>query len=421
MNSCSWAVRHIAMAFCLIGATANAESERLAKIVVNAGEYDRLDVPVMAHLDGGDDPFDTLRPMRLVERVGDDLRPVPYQLDPASPRTIWWILRSETKAGASRNFELLDAFPEPAPGVEVTADDASVEIRSGSKSVLKYNHAFVLPPPGAKPAFVRNAYIHPLYSPSGKVVTEDFPADHLHHKGVWFPWTRTRFEGREIDFWNLGEELGTVQFAGFVGLSSGPVFGGFIARHEHVDLTQPGGKVALNETWDVRVWNVGGAEAGYWLWDLTSVQNCATDSILFLPQYRYGGLGFRGAKGWIDENYEALASTGKTHKNGHLTKAKWIDHSGHGDGWPEDEWAGVAILDHPENFRHPQSMRLWDSGGAFFCYSPIQEGDAEIRPGEAYTSRYRFYVHEGRVDKGEVERLWRDFADPPVVRVEYDR
>ena len=33
-----------------------------------------------------------------------------------------------------------------------------------------------------------NNYLHPLYSLSGDTLTEEFPEDHLHHRGVFWAW-----------------------------------------------------------------------------------------------------------------------------------------------------------------------------------------------------------------------------------------
>ena len=48
---------------------------------------------------------------------------------------------------------------------------------------------------------------------AGRVITGDYPPDHIHHHGVWFAWTKTEFEGRHPDFWNMGDGTGTVEFA----------------------------------------------------------------------------------------------------------------------------------------------------------------------------------------------------------------
>jgi hypothetical protein len=53
----------------------------------------------------------------------------------------------------------------------------------------------------------------------------------------------------------------------------------------------------------------------------------------------------------------------------------------------------------------------------FFNFAPQQAGDMEIKPGEKYVSRYRFVVHDGPADRAELDRLWNDYAHPPIVTV----
>jgi hypothetical protein len=82
------------------------------------------------------------------------------------------------------------------------------------------------------------------------------------------------------------------------------------------------------------------------------------------------------------------------------------------DGRP----AGIAILDHPSNFRSPQPTRL-NPDNPFFNYAPSVAGDWKIEAGKPYQSRYRFITYEGEADRALIERLWNDYATPPVVTV----
>ena len=88
-----------------------------------------------------------------------------------------------------------------------------------------------LPRPDIKTLFTRGGYIHPIYSPAGKLITDDFPPNHIHHHGVWWAWTKTEFEGRHPDFWNMGDGKGRVEFVALDRNWSGAVHGGFISRH----------------------------------------------------------------------------------------------------------------------------------------------------------------------------------------------
>ena len=298
--------------------------------------------------------------------------------------------------------------------VAVTETDSFLDIEAGPNKILRYNHAIVPPPPGADKNYGRSAFIHPLWSPGGAVLTNIHPSDHIHHMGLWMPWANTEFEGRSVDFWNLKKAQGTVRFVEFASKTSGPVFGGFRAIQEHVDLSGPGGaKPALNEAWDVRVYNVGGPGKGYWLLDFTSTQSCASSSPLHLLKYRYGGLGFRATGEWKEDNSNYLTSEGRTRKDGHGTRSRWCDVFGPTATGP----AGVLFMSHPENHEHPEPMRIWPTGDVFFNYCPIQKADWTLEPGKHYLLKYRLCVHDGKMTCEAAERFWQDFGNPPTVKV----
>ncbi len=408
----------VVLTLTLVTATPQAMGgDTIATIEVESGDVQRVDHPVSVTLPEG---INSHHALRLAE-VGDgEVHPIPHQVEPARDGVqarLWFILDGTTPENETRRFELNYGLPVQGDAVEVAFDDQSVMMGLEGQTIFHYNHQHVLPPRGVDPQFVRSGYIHPVYSPSGMLVTEDFPGRHAHHKGVWFPWVRTEFEGRRIDFWNLADGTGTVQFAGFDTVTSGPVFGHLIARHEHMDLTQGHGKAALNETWDVRAYNAGGLEDGWWKWDLTATQECATDSPLELLEYHYGGLGFRGAAEWTGDNYKILTSEGHTKSDGHTKRARWAAHSGEIE---DGRAATVVIMVHPDNDRFPEPMRVWERGGAFFCFSPMQLGSWTMEPDKQYQFRYRFLVHEGGIDAEHAERAWQEFAEPADFRLELD-
>jgi len=392
-------------------------AQPLAKITVEAGSHARIDTPVSVTLEAIPDALSHL-PLGLVEVSGSERRPTASQIEPGNPAKIWWVLSGTTPAGSTRVYELVPGLSVDVAVVEVTKNDTSLEIQSqmaGNKKVLRYNHAPVPPPEGQSPLFTRSAFIHPLWSPTGDVLTNIHPADHIHHLGIWMPWTKTKFEDKDVDFWNLGEGQGTVRFVKFLSTMSGPVYGGFQSEHDHVALkTSAGEKNVLKEVWDVRVYSTGGPQKGYWLCDFVSTQRCVADSPLYQMEYRYGGFGFRGAAQWDGENAAYLTSEGKTRKDGHGTRARWCDMAGAIDG----KWAGVTVMSHPGNFRHPEPMRIWDKGQVFFNFAPSQLGDWVMEPGKDYVFRYRLYVHEGKAGIDDVERIWCDYAEPPSVKVE---
>jgi hypothetical protein len=339
-------------------------------------------------------------------------RSIPVQVDGEGKG---WFVLDALPAGEAETYRLVQADSTGrTSGVDVSNYNGSLAFRIDDRPVFQY-HAVetLLPRAEIDPKFKRGGYIHPVFTPSGKLVTDDFPPNHIHHHGIWAAWTSTKFQGRTPDFWNMGDLTGTVVPAGLDASWEGPVHGGFRSRHQYVDLSAGDPTPALNETWEVQVYDTHDGSAPHWILDLNVVHTTATDSALYLPEYRYGGIGFRGNRAWDGEdNTFFLTSEGKDRSNGHATTGRWV----HVGGYVDEELAGVAILDHPENFRAPQPMRIHPSE-PFFNYAPSQAGDWAIQPGEPYVARYRFIVSDGPPDSTEINRLWNDYAYPPTVTV----
>jgi hypothetical protein len=306
--------------------------------------------------------------------------------------------------------------PPPAVGITRSTQNSGTAHQFGTphRPVVQYQGtATKLPRPDIDPVYTRGGYLHPIWTPSGRLISDDYPPNHIHHHGIWSPWTKTQFEGREPDFWNMGQGKGRVEFVGIDAVFAGPVFGGVRSRHRFVDtLTKPE-RVALEETWDLTVFEVPQLSGRTChVFDLTLRQTCATNSPLRLPKYHYGGLGFRGNREWDGAgNCLFLTSNGETNRVvGNETRGRWCWIGGAVDG----AIAGMAILCHPDNFRAPQPMRLHPTE-PFFCYAPSQLGDWEITPVQPYQARYRFIALDGAPDTHWLDKAWAAYAHPPQL------
>ena len=370
---------------------------------VSAGDRDYTAVPVIVELTG---ELANAQALELAEAESGD--PVPVQRVPGESRAAW-IVR-DLNAGQSRTYRLAARAAQAADEPRVTCcdDGEQLTINVDGAPVLTYHQATVPAPEELDPVFAKSGYIHPLRTPSGQLVTDDFPPDHPHQHGFFFAWVNTTFQGRRVDFWNQARRQGSVEHLETLQTVSGPVFGQFQVLLRHSDLTAPNGPApVLEESWTLRVYAI---ESPF-LFDLRSEQRLVADSPLTVNEYHYGGMGVRGARSWFrhPEN-DFLTNLGKTREDGNHSRAHWVISHGPGDEGP----AAVISMGHPENLRAPQPVRLHPVI-PYFCFAPMVLGPFEIGADEPFFSRYRFATHDGPPDAELAETLWQDYVQPPAV------
>jgi hypothetical protein len=298
-----------------------------------------------------------------------------------------------------------------AQSAEVTVQKSSDQLRftTAGQLICAYQMEPGEVPEDVDPVFKHGAHLHPIHSPSGKLVTGNHPEDHRWHRGVWFAWTKTEFGTSHPDFWNMGkvgEKLAAeVRFDKLI--HSTP--NSFTSQHLFLDHHPTPDQKVLTETWKVSVAQNALDGTLTNIIDLTSTQTCATEKPLKLPTYHYGGLGVRGNLAWNPvDAVTMLTSEGHDRKSGDSTKAKWVHIGGEVDGIP----TGIAVLIHPSNFRFPQPLRL-NPKNPQLCVAPSQDGDWAIEPGKPYVSKYRLLVFDGKPDAKWIQAQWQSYAQKP--------
>lgn len=393
----------------------DAFSQKIATIEVDLPKpaYG-LEIPVSLNLDEVTYITDTL--LVLYELNGNVRTEIPFQIEPGDMRKIHWIVTGEIKGGGKKVYELSKGTANLIPVVKSDVNNGTLTFMEGDKNLLRYHFKTVYPPKGVDTAYKRSAFIHPLWSPHGQVLTRIQPPDHYHHYGIWNPWTHVAYEGDTIDFWNINSKQGTVRFANFITIDDGPVYGEFDALHEHVVFRKTGGeKVAMNESQNVRIFRLQ-KDQDYFIVDFNIQLNCADASPVKLLEYRYAGLGWRTTEKWDNKNSMVLTSEGKTRKDADGSKARWCIVQGEID----NDYAGVVMMSFPTNYNYPEPLRIWPEnqygrGDMFANFCPTKDMDWFLAPKHKYTLKYRFLVFNGRIDKDKAESAWYYFAYPPRV------
>jgi len=93
-----------------------------------------------------------------------------------------------TAAEAKTEF----AFREISP--------TGMQLSDGGKPVFVYNFGMVLAP-GFPESMKRSCYLHPVYAPNGALLSDDFNADHPHHRGISWMWPEVTVDGHQGDLW----------------------------------------------------------------------------------------------------------------------------------------------------------------------------------------------------------------------------
>lgn len=78
--------------------------------------------------------------------------------------------------------------------------DSGFLIKEGIEPVFFYQSV----PKSDSGRFERNNYIHPLWGIDGNILTEDFPADHPHQRGIYWAWHQLWIGDKRVgDGWEL--------------------------------------------------------------------------------------------------------------------------------------------------------------------------------------------------------------------------
>lgn len=271
-----------------------------------------------------------------------------------------------------------------------------LELREGDQPVLVYNHGVQLPPdvPADR---ARSSYVHPLYGLDGEVLTDDFPRDHYHHRGVFWAWPHVTVDGREYDLWAIKglrhRFLGWLEKTAepnraMLAVTNGWFIGERKVMAERVKLTVHPARadtraIDLDFTW-------------------TPVGSAVT--LRGAPGKSYGGLTLRVAPG---TNTVITVPTGVTRRDLTVTRLPWADLT---RTWTAGgRTSGVALFVAPDHPDFPPEWLTRHYGALCIGWPGVQ---AQTFPsGQPIHCRYRLWIHRGQVDKERLQSAWDSLAE----------
>ncbi len=306
-----------------------------------------------------------------------------------------------------KNFSVfcvtLSAFVLAAPPCQA---NETLTVPVGGENLVQYQSRPMSTPKGGE-KFKGSNFIHPLKTPSGFVVSDLQPGDHLHHFGLWWPWKYVKTEGRKVLCWELQRGDGIIQAQ-----DSETTANGFTANSIYVDRKAPGGpKTLLKETANVTVSGILETPARGYSLTLEIIHEVAGRLPLTISKYRYSGFCLRGTPAWNKDNSTVLTSEGLDYSKSNFTRAKWVRIEG---ATSDSATAGVLMMSHPDNHAHPEKLRTWDPkthhGAIFVNFNPVQDASTLIQPGTPYTRQFELFIYDGTLTAAQADAMWQAYA-----------
>ncbi|HOW18114.1 MAG TPA: PmoA family protein, partial [Phycisphaerae bacterium] len=413
-----------------------ARGANAVEITISAGDQARPAGPVSWA------PATRLDAQQAYFLVAENEKPVPAQLDEQG-RLWWWAAPMD--AGQSRTYRI-ETRPaaEAKPRVTFEREGGDrINVLIDGKLFTSFHFGKDVPKP----------FLYPVIGPTGRPVTRDYPLkdnpiekapapgaktrqDHPHHRSIWTAHGDVRmgdFSRPGSNYWNEVAEKGTAEAGArivkpenndcekvkSVGRTGGAVFGRIVAEIEWVN------KAGRRELTEERTYTFFAGDDSTRIIDQKSVYRFPDGDVMFADTKEGGLVSVRMAV-TMDEIGAAGRHGQMCNSNGQVGEkqcwgkpADWCDYVGPVDG----DTLGIAIMDAPGNFRHPEPWHI--RGYGLFTANPFglkeftgdktRDGSKVWKKGETAEFNYRILIHKGDTKAARVAEAYSLFADPPKV------
>ena len=293
-------------------------------------------------------------------------------------------------------------------GASDTSPDVRFELRTeptrgrltvleDSAPVLTYNFGDQLAE-GAPVALTRSCYVHPIFGLDGEVLTDDFPRDHLHHRGLSLMWPRMRSGQEAVDQWHIK------------GLRT--VFDALVETR----ITTDAAFLEVRNFWVLS----DGTRVARELLSLTvhrrdavgrfvevefEIEVLARDLVLQgQVEKGYGGLNLRFAS---RQDTTLTTAEGRLKSDADHEPLSWADLSARFAD--REQFSGIAIQVLPDHPDAPPPWTLRHYGDLNVAWPGVESRSFD--PGSVLRLGYRLWIHRGDADEGQVvERLEQEWT-----------
>ncbi len=294
---------------------------------------------------------------------------------------------------------------EPDSDFSFEKKEQGVELKENGKPVFFYQKM----PKSLNGEYICNNYLHPLYNLKGEVLTEEFPADHPYHRGIFWAWHQIYVNGKSVgDGWimeNIEQEVVNVNLSSDKKsaklevdvLWKSPVYENgkpFISEHTTItvhplqnEIRKIDFAIALKALLpDVEI---GGSDDPKGYGGLCTRVKLPDD------------ITFTSDKGIVEPKTEAVFA------------GPWMDISGTFN--ENSEINGIAILCHPETPNYPASWILRSKTSMQNIVFPGRER-IKVPTGEQLVLYYRLIIHNGNVSSINLDKLQQEYEATAVSK-----
>jgi hypothetical protein len=269
-------------------------------------------------------------------------------------------------------------------------------VLDGQTPVLMYRFGEQLAP-GVNSKYTTSCYIHPLFAPDGRALTDDFPADHLHHHGVFWTWPVVRTRGVDTQSWMPAVPSLRPHLVRWLKKDVGG--GSAVLAVENAWLLDEKETVA-KETVTIRIHPADGPGRAV---DIEVILEAVGGPLELAgtPEEKkgYGGLCLRGAP--LFKGAAMTTDKGPLKEDVTNTVFRWADLS--------TAELGVAVFVHAGHPDYPIPWLVRNSYAGVINPSWPGLRRVGLDAGAPVALRYRLYIHRGDVASGRVREAFEHY------------
>ncbi|MCP4258591.1 MAG: hypothetical protein GY774_13990 [Planctomycetes bacterium] len=287
--------------------------------------------------------------------------------------------------------------------IEILETNEGFTIRDSGEKIMSYQRKHK----SINGKYLRANYIHPLYGLDGEILTEDFPADHPHHRGIFWAWHQVWLGDKKLgDPWATQDSFWDVYDAKILDIDSKSRALQVQVLWKSLLLTDADGKkkAFVKETTTIRIHHTQN--------DIRKI-DFDIKLLALADGMRLGGS--EDAKGYggfttripLPDGLLFTGSNGPVEPTNLSVEAgPWLDFTG--DFGKDGNMSGLTILCHNSSPGYPQRWILRRKGSA---QNPVYPGRHPIllSRDKPVTLRYRLIIHRGKLSRGDLNKLQAEY------------